>query len=305
MADAVLVESVDLARVAAVEAAGESADVGAHLGTLESDGGAITHLFACELSGYRGWVWEVALARTPETGDATVCEAHLIPADDALLAPPWVPYEQRVLPGDLEPGMTLPFMSEDPRLVPGFTVTDEEDADALAIWELGLGRERVLGVAGRDEASERWYRGSHGPTAPSAIAATASCATCAFVVPLAGSMRGLFGACTNEWSPSDGAVVSFDHGCGAHSETDVEKQGARWPANDPVIDTMDVAPIDLAAEDDAPTDAAPTAHRRTRPPPTHRRTSPDGRSTDGRGPAGAPAVDVAPPEAPSDDPAAG
>jgi len=27
-----------------------------------------------------------------------------------------------------------------------------------------------------------------------------------------------FGVCANESSPSDGRVVTFDHGCGAHSE---------------------------------------------------------------------------------------
>ena len=257
MADAVLVDSVDAARDAAIAAAGDAAEVGAHRAVHETDGGVATHIFACELPGYRGWVWEVAVARAPEADQATVCEAHLIPADDALLAPPWVPYEERVRPGDLEPGMTLPFLPEDPRLVPGLTVTDDDDSDVIALWELGLGRERVLGPTGRDDAVERWHGGSHGPTAPAAIAATASCATCAFLLPLAGSMRALFGACANEWSVSDGEVVSMDHGCGAHSQTDVEKQGARWPADEPVVDTMDIDPLDLIAEDLPEVTAAP------------------------------------------------
>jgi hypothetical protein len=249
MADPVLLDAVDTARAAAVDASGDGAMVGAHLGAYDAVEGVVTHLFACELPGYRGWVWEVAVAGAPRATEATICEAHLIPADDALLAPPWVPYEERVQPGDLEPGMTLPFIAEDPRLVPGFSVTEDDDEDAIAIWELGLGRERVLGPTGRDDAAERWHAGSHGPAAPAAIAATAQCATCAFLVPLAGSMRGLFGACANEWSSSDGEVVSLDHGCGAHSQTDLEKQGARWPADDPIIDTQDVDLLDLLAED--------------------------------------------------------
>jgi hypothetical protein len=249
MADAVLVRAVDVAREAANDVAGDATEVGAHLGVHDAGDGAATHLFACELPGYRGWVWEVAIAHAPDASEATVCEAHLIPADDALLAPPWLPYEERVLPGDLEPGMTLPFIAEDPRLVPGFSVTDESDADQIELWELGLGRERMLGPTGRDDAAERWHRGSHGPTAPAAIAATAACATCAFLVPLSGSMRTLFGVCANEWSASDGEVVSLDHGCGAHSQTDLEKQGARWPADDPIVDTMEVDALDLAADD--------------------------------------------------------
>ena len=31
----------------------------------------------------------------------------------------------------------------------------------------------------------------------------------------------MFGVCTNAFSPSDGKVVSYDHGCGAHSEVAV------------------------------------------------------------------------------------
>ena len=30
-----------------------------------------------------------------------------------------------------------------------------------------------------------------------------------------------FGVCANEYSPSDGRVVTFDHGCGAHSQVAV------------------------------------------------------------------------------------
>jgi hypothetical protein len=37
-------------------------------------------------------------------------------------------------------------------------------------------------------------------------------------VPLAGSLRQLFGVCANEYAPDDGKVVAVDHGCGAHSE---------------------------------------------------------------------------------------
>jgi hypothetical protein len=38
---------------------------------------------------------------------------------------------------------------------------------------------------------------------------------------MAGALRSFFGVCANAWSPSDGRVVSLDHGCGAHSEVDV------------------------------------------------------------------------------------
>ena len=255
--DAVLEKAVDLARAAAVEAADGEQPVGDHLSAHEDGDRLVTHLFACTLPGYRGWVWSVTVARAPRAREATVCEAHLIPADDALLAPSWVPWAERIRPGDLEASMVLPLIQEDPRLVPGFEETGDEDLDELAIWELGLGRERVLGPEGRASAAERWIRGSHGPTAASAIASPAQCSTCAFFVPLSGSMRTAFGACANEWSPSDGRVVAVDHGCGAHSQTDVEKQSSKWPESEPVIDTEAAVSVDLAeAEQEPETPAA-------------------------------------------------
>lgn len=249
MADTALENAVDLAREVAVEAAGEASAVGEHLRSDEVDERLLSHVFACSLPGYRGWVWNVVLSRIPR-GEPTVCEAHLVPADDALLAPPWVPWAERVRPGDLEPTMVLPFIPEDPRLIPGYEETSDADADALAIWELGLGRARVLGPEGRDELVDRWYRGSHGPSAPSATVATAPCSTCGFFLAVGGSLRPLFGVCANEWSPSDGKVVSVDHGCGAHSETDAEKQAPRWPSTDPVIETDAAVQLDLTVVDD-------------------------------------------------------
>ncbi len=250
--DSVLAAAVDVAREAAIEAADDAAAVGEHLSANDEGDKLVTHLFACTLPGYRGWVWSVTLSRTPRLKNANVCEAHLVPADDALLAPSWIPWADRVQPGDLEPSMVLPRIDEDSRLMHGYEETGDEDADALAIWELGLGRERVLAPRGREDAADRWYRGSHGPTAAAAIASTATCSTCAFFVPLSGSLRTTFGACANEWSPSDGSVVAVDHGCGAHSQTDVERQGTQWPADEPVYVDHGHDPLDLVTPEPEP-----------------------------------------------------
>ncbi|WP_062387671.1 DUF3027 domain-containing protein [Demequina iriomotensis] len=246
--DAVLTEAVDLAREVAVELAGDDALVGDHLTVTTVEDRLVTHLFACTMPGYRGWVWSITLARAPRQKAASVCEAHLVPADDALLAPAWVPWADRVRPGDLEASMVLPYVAGDGRLVQGYEATGEEDEDRLANWELGLGRPRVLGPDGRTEVADRWYRGSHGPSAASAIASASPCSTCAFFIPLTGSMRLRFGACANEWSPSDGRVVSVDHGCGAHSETDIERGATQWPDPDPVFENDVPVALDLTAE---------------------------------------------------------
>jgi hypothetical protein len=141
----------------------------------------------------------------------------LLPGDDALLAPPCVPWSERLRPGDLGVGDLLPTAADDPRLVPAYVSLEDIDEQEV-VFELGLGRRRVLSFDGRLDAVERWYAGDCGPEAPIARAAPATCATCGFFTPLAGALRQAFGACANEFAPDDGRVVSVDHGCGAHSE---------------------------------------------------------------------------------------
>ena len=41
-------------------------------------------------------------------GAATVDELALLPGPDALVAPPWVPWSERLAPGDLGVGDVLP-----------------------------------------------------------------------------------------------------------------------------------------------------------------------------------------------------
>jgi len=245
-ADAVLDAAVELARAAAQDVAVSPDDVGEHLGVVTETERVVSHRFVCLARGYRGWEWTVTLARVPRGRTATVSEAELLPGADSILAPPWVPWSERLQPGDLRADDVLPFLLDDDRLEPGYEATDDEDADALAVVELGLGRERVLSARGRADAAERWYTGSHGPTAPVALTAAAPCSTCAFLLPLAGSLRTVFGVCANEWSPDDGRVVSMDHGCGAHSQTDVEQGPSDWPESEPAFDERRLEMVDVA-----------------------------------------------------------
>jgi hypothetical protein len=152
----------------------------------------------------------------------------LLPGDDALMAPEWVPWSERLRPGDLGVGDLLPTAADDPRLVPAFLMTDDEDEREVG-FEFGLGRERVLSYEGRVEAVERWYAGEPGPESAMARAAPAACATCGFFVPLSGTLRQAFGGCANEMAPDDGRIVSVDHGCGAHSQAVVLPSAAPQP----------------------------------------------------------------------------
>ncbi|MGH8968430.1 MAG: DUF3027 domain-containing protein [Actinomycetes bacterium] len=233
--DAVCAAAEDLARAVAEDVAGAD-QVGAHLG-VEPEGERIaTHYFASLSPAYRGWRWAVTVARVSRSRTVTVAESVLVPGEDAVLAPEWLPWSERLKPGDLGVGDLLPTREDDDRLEPGYTQTDEEDADAVAVWELGLGRVRVLSATGRDDAVDRWYSGDRGPRAPIAEAAPATCTSCGFFLPLAGSLRPVFGVCANEFSPSDGLVVSYDHGCGAHSEAAV--MPAPLEVTAPVIDEV-------------------------------------------------------------------
>ncbi len=248
-----LVESA--ARAAVIETAGDEPSVGGLRGVVESGDGLVSVRYECLLTGYRGWEWTVDVAVVD--GAATVCESALLPGEQALLAPEWLPWSDRVRPGDLEPGMVLPYIADDERLVPGYTATGDEDLDHMAIYEFGLGRERVLAPEAREAVADRWYRGSHGPSATPAVASAAACSTCAFWVPITGSFRMLFGACANEWSPSDGRVVSVDHGCGAHSQTEAERRLSEWPGAEPVVDSGAVDALDLNAEPEPEPEPAP------------------------------------------------
>lgn len=241
-ADAVLSAAVDLAR-SALDGIAEPGTVGEHLGVEPLGERLAMHWFACTSSGYRGWRWGVSVARVPRGKVATICETNLLPGPEAVLAPEWLPYADRLAPGDLGAGDVLPIRPDDPNLEAGFEATGEEDVDRVALWELGLGRPRVLSAEGREAAATRWYSGANGPDAEIAQKSSAKCTTCGYFLPMAGALRVTFGVCANEWSPSDGRVVSLDHGCGAHSETDVEPPEPT-PIGEPIVDefAVDVEP---------------------------------------------------------------
>ena len=233
-ADDALAAAVELARAAAVETAGDPALVGDHLGAAPEPvapvtgevapdvlGSVLTHTFASRLPGYVGWHWAVTLARFPGDDAVTVDEVVLLPGEQALLAPAWVPWHERLRPGDLSVGDVLPSTEDDPRLVPSYAADDDSAEDpegSVVAFEVGLGRERVMSREGRSEAVNRWAAGEFGPASSMARHAPGPCVTCGFFLPLAGSLRSMLGACGNAYAPADGRVVTVDYGCGAHSQ---------------------------------------------------------------------------------------
>jgi hypothetical protein len=253
--DPICAEAVDLAR-SSLEEAALPGQVGEHLGVEVAGERLVSHFFACEMPGYRGWRWNIVLARAPRAKQPTVCETALLPSDGALLAPAWQPWAERLRPDDVGQNDLLPYQEQDERLEQGYEQTDDAEADRVAQWELGLGRTRVLSPEGRGEAADRWAEGDFGPRQVSTRkrrgTVTATCASCGFLTPISGSLRQEFGVCTNEWSPADGHVVHLGYGCGSHSETGKDVVGSDVNVSENVV--VDEIHVDYESVD---TDATP------------------------------------------------
>ncbi|OBF87805.1 hypothetical protein A5790_02200 [Mycobacterium sp. 852002-51152_SCH6134967] len=240
--EAVLLGAVDDARAAIVEFSGEDT-VGEYLGASFEDPTAATHRFLADMPGYRGWQWAVVVAAWPGADHATISEVVLVPGPTALLAPKWVPWQERVQPGDLGPGDLLAPHPDDPRLVPGYMATGDPQIDDLAL-EVGLGRRQVLSRWGRMDAAQRWHDGEYGPGSAMARSTRRVCRDCGFYLPLAGALGTTFGVCANEFS-ADGHVVDSEYGCGAHSDTPQPAGGGS-----PLFDPYDDGVLDLTEPSD-------------------------------------------------------
>jgi hypothetical protein len=262
--DPACAEAVELAFAAAEDVAGIG-NVGEHLGVTADGERTATHYFVARERGYVGWRWSVTVTRASRSKQVTVDETVLLPGEGAILAPRWLPWSERIQPGDIGVGDLLPTAADDPRLEPGYTGADEDrpkplrdpapipagDADPadpqrdslpLIAFELGLGRSRVLSLIGRQAAADRWGE-SFGASAAMAQAAPATCSTCGFLTGLRGVLSQSFGVCANEYSPADGRVVAVDFGCGGHSEAAVVPEATE--VGSPIVDDNAVDQVQL------------------------------------------------------------
>ncbi len=230
--EAVLLGAAEQARAALIEFSDEGA-VGEYLGASIEDAASATYRFLADLPGYRGWQWAVVVAAHPGAERVTISELVLIPGPTALLAPEWVPWQDRIRPGDLGPGDLLAPPPNDPRLVPGYVATGDPLIDDAAL-ELGFGRRQVLSEWGRGQAAQRWHDGDYGPGSAMARSTRRACRDCGFYLPLGGALGVMFGVCANDLS-ADGHVVEADYGCGAHSDTP-QPPGTGSPMYEPYDD---------------------------------------------------------------------
>ncbi|WP_347109970.1 DUF3027 domain-containing protein [Paenarthrobacter sp. S56] len=138
--DAFLAAAVDVARTA-VEGIAKPGEVGSHLGAKSEGDRVVTHLFESRLAGYGGWQWYAVVTRNSRSKIVTVSELGLLPSEDSILAPEWVPWAKRVRPED-----ETPLVEETVEEVPeeaikaeeadaeasGTDVSDDDDADEEA-----------------------------------------------------------------------------------------------------------------------------------------------------------------------------
>ncbi|MDP9983407.1 hypothetical protein J2W14_002828 [Pseudarthrobacter oxydans] len=122
--DAFLAAAVDVAR-AAIEGIAPAEQIGRHLAAKSEGDRLVTHLFESKLAGYGGWQWYAVLTRNSRSKVVTVDELGLLPSEDSILAPEWIPWAERVRPGDEQ--------GEDELAAPAGTAPPEDAAplDAL------------------------------------------------------------------------------------------------------------------------------------------------------------------------------
>jgi hypothetical protein len=99
--DAVLAAAVDAARTA-IEGIAKASEIGDHLAARTEGDRVVTHLFESRLPGYLGWQWYAVLTRNSRSKVITVNELGLLPSEDSVLAPEWVPWAERVRPEDAQ-----------------------------------------------------------------------------------------------------------------------------------------------------------------------------------------------------------
>lgn len=94
-ADEVLLAAVDVARTALLDIT-PADTIGAPIGHIVEGEHVLSLLFECTMAGYPGWRWTVSMSRIDENSEPFVLETELMPGEQALLAPEWVPWSDRL-----------------------------------------------------------------------------------------------------------------------------------------------------------------------------------------------------------------
>ncbi len=122
-ADETLLAAVDVARAALTQIT-PADTIGEPVGHIVEDEHVVSLLFDCLMTGYPGWHWTVTLSRIDQDAAPTVLETELMPGGDALLAPEWVPWSDR-----LTEQRTAQELAAAREALEGVSDEDEDDDD--------------------------------------------------------------------------------------------------------------------------------------------------------------------------------
>ena len=200
-----LTAAVDAAQAAVVEFSGDT--VGEYLSVTFEDTAAATHRFwptspVTAAGSGRWWSRRIPVPTTPRSAKWCWCAGPT-----ALLAPQWVPWDQRIKPGDLGPGDLLAPPADDPRLVRGMCSAVTRPSTTSPPRSVSAVGGCSANGAARTPRSI-WHDGEYGPDSAMARATRRVCRDCGYLLPLAGTLGTMFGVCANEFA-ADGHVVDF------------------------------------------------------------------------------------------------
>lgn len=138
------------AKLAAIESAPKNG-VGEFLQLIEEEENVVTFVFASKMKGYVGWTWSVSLFTTDD--ETTVSEVNLMPGEDSLVAPNWVPWAERLadykaLQAELEAQAALEAAENEE------VAEEDEESDSEASSSDSEAQEVAAEVAEAEEVDE-------------------------------------------------------------------------------------------------------------------------------------------------------
>ncbi|MGD8165685.1 DUF3027 domain-containing protein [Herbiconiux sp. P16] len=126
--DEVLLASVDLARNALLEIT-PAASIGEVVGSIAEEDHVLSLHFESKLAGYPGWHWTVTVSRIDESSEPSVLEIEMLPGENALIAPDWVPWSERLAEYTLAQELTEATTAADDDAESDDDELDDDDSD--------------------------------------------------------------------------------------------------------------------------------------------------------------------------------
>ncbi|MDR0788833.1 MAG: DUF3027 domain-containing protein [Bifidobacteriaceae bacterium] len=240
-----------------------SGAVGDPLGYVISDQSksVASYSYSSNLSGYKNWIFIITVSNSGKSNDISVLEYNFVASENSVLPPEWIPWSERIEPEDFTEYDVVPYIENDDNLIttedyqkanlkalqiesePESEITDP-NKNVLDFIELASAdtayKNRIITNQSLKSTLNKWYEGRRGPNSISSSISSENCSTCAYFVKLDGKFGDKFGVCFNTYSSDEGSVISNDHGCGAHSETDNFHSKKLWAQSDFHLDESSI-----------------------------------------------------------------